>query len=261
MPLRSLSAVLVRIHTPGNLGSAARVAKNFGLADLRIVEPAAAPDEDSTRLASGADDVLGSLRRFPDLAAAVADFDAVIATSSLRGRDEQRFLTLGELPAFLAELGPNARTAFVFGPERSGLTEEERSRASACLRLPSRPEFPTLNVSHALAAVLAVARMEEEEVGPGAKEADRGNWAAARDIEGAIDHWDRALEAIGFYDTGHRDRSLRAWRKIVAGRPLLVREAAILRGVANRVMVALRLLGQQSAVSGPQSSEKPPRIS
>ncbi|MDQ6894519.1 MAG: hypothetical protein M3167_17815 [Acidobacteriota bacterium] len=249
MPLRSLSAVLVRIHTPGNLGSSARVAKNFGLVDLRIVEPAAIPDEDSTRLASGADDVLGSVRRFPDLAAAVADFDAVIATSSLRGRDEQRFLTLGDLPAFLAELGPNARTVFVFGPERSGLTEEERSRASACLRLPSRPEFPTLNVSHALAAVLAVARMAEE--GSAAGEAERGNWAAARDIEGAIDHWDRALEAIGFYDTGHRDRSLRAWRKIVAGRPLSAREAAILRGVANRVMVALRLKNQETEGADP----------
>ena len=62
-----------------------------------------------------------------------------------------------------------------------------------------------------------------------------------REIEGAIGHWDRALEAIGFYDTGHRDRSLRAWRAIVARRPLTEKEAAILRGVANRIMVALRL--------------------
>jgi TrmH family RNA methyltransferase len=253
MPLRSLSAVLVRTHTPGNLGSAARVAKNFGVTDLRLVEPAAVPDEDSIRLASGADDVLASLRRFPDLSAAVADFDAVIATSSLRGRDEQCFLTLKELPSFLGELGPNARTVFVFGPERSGLTEEERSRASACLRLPSRPEFPTLNVSHALAAVLAVARMAEE--APAPEEGERGEWAPARDVEGAIDHWDRALEAIGFYDTGHRDRSLRAWRKIVAGRPLSAREAAILRGVANRVMVALRLRSQPSAVGSTEPSD------
>jgi TrmH family RNA methyltransferase len=239
--LRNLFAVLVRTHTPGNLGSAARVAKNFGLSELRLVEPAAAPDEDSLRLASGADDLLAGLRRFPDLSSSIADFDAVVATSSLRGRDEQRFLTLGELPGFLAELGRDARTAFVFGPERSGLTEEERSRASACLRLPSRPEFPTLNVSHAMAAVLAVARMSEEAVGTAGPEVETGGWAAARDVEGAIEHWDRALDAIGFYDTGHRDRSLRAWRKIVAGRPLSAREGAILRGVANRVMVALRL--------------------
>jgi tRNA C32,U32 (ribose-2'-O)-methylase TrmJ len=55
-----------------------------------------------------------------------------------------------------------------------------------------------------------------------------------------VEHWDRALEAIGFYDTGHRDRSLRDWRRLVASRPLSVREVAILRGVANRVLVSLK---------------------
>lgn len=237
MPLRDIAVVLVRTHTPGNLGSAARVAKNFGVRELRLVEPAAVPDEDAARMASGADDVLSAIRRFPDLSSAVAECDAVIATSSLRGREDQRFLTLADLPRFLDELGPAARIAVVVGPERSGLTEQERARASACLRLPSRPEFPTLNVSHALASVLAVIRMAEED-----REALEGRetWAAAREIDGAVDHWDRALDAIGFYDTGHRERSLRAWRRIVAGRPLTEREAAILRGVANRILVSLR---------------------
>ena len=238
MTVRKITTVLVRTHTPGNLGSAARVCKNFGVEDLRLVDPAAHADEDSVRLASGADDVLASVRRFPDLRQAVAEFDAVIATSSLRGREDRRSLELADLPGFLGELGPAARIAFVFGPERSGLTEEERSRASACLRLPSRPEFPTLNVSHAVAAVLAVARMGGDVAG--SPDPEPGAWATAREVEGALEHWDRALEATGFYDTGHRDRSLRAWRKIVAGRPLTTREAAILRGVANRVLVSLR---------------------
>jgi len=237
MPIRDLGIVLVRTHTPGNLGSAARAAKNFGVQEMRLVEPAARPDEEALRLASGADDLLTSARRFESLPEAVSDFDVVVATSSLRGREEQRFLELADLPGFLSEIGSAARVVFVFGPERSGLTEEERARASASLRLPSHPDFPTLNVSHALAAVLAVARMAE----PDPRERDGDPWATAGEIEGAIGHWDRALEAIGFYDTGHRDRSLRAWRAIVAGRPLTEKEAAILRGVANRVLVALRL--------------------
>ena len=241
MAFRDISIVLVRTHTPGNLGSAARASKNFGVRDVRLILPAAEPDDEAGRLASGADDVLVGMTRFASLSDAVADFDAVVVTSSLRGRDEQRFLELAELPGFLGELGDSARVVFVFGPERSGLTEEERARGSACLRLPSRPEFPTLNVAHSVAAVLAVARMAEGDAPPAPRDTVRDGWAAARDVEGAIEHWDRALEAIGFYDTGHRDRSLRAWRKIVAGRPMTAREAAILRGVANRVLVALRL--------------------
>jgi tRNA/rRNA methyltransferase len=230
-----LSVVLVRPHLPANLGSAARAACNFGVADLRLIEPAAPVDEESRRLASGADAVLDAIRRFDRLEDAVAEFDGVVATSSLRGREEQRFLVLEELPGFLADLGEAAAVAFVFGPERSGLTEQERSRASACLRLPTEPRFPTLNLSHAVAVVLAMARLSDS-----SRPAPDEPWAPAGDVDAAVEHWDRALEAIGFFDTGHRERSLRDWRKIVASRPLTKREVAMLRGVANRVLVSLR---------------------
>jgi len=229
--------VLVRPQKASNLGSSARVAKNFRIDRLRVVDPGVAPDEESSRLASGADDVLAAIDRFVDLPAAVADVPVVVATSSLRARGRTRSLTLSELPGFLAEHAGSS-VAFVFGPERSGLTEDEIARASACLRLPTRPDFPTMNVSHAVAAVLAVAR------GFAPALADRSEPeppAPSAEIEAALDHWDRALEAIDFYDTGHRDRSLRDWRRIVAGRPLSAREVAILRGVANRMLVALEL--------------------
>jgi tRNA/rRNA methyltransferase len=234
MALRRLSVVLVRPRSPANLGSAARAAKNFA-ADLRLVEPAAAPDEESRRLASGAEDVLESVERFSRLTDAVATFDAVVATSSLRGRGERAFLSLSELSDWLAEISPTG-VAFVFGPERSGLKEEELSHASVCLRLPTEQGFPTMNISHAVAVVLAIARMREQPEAPPGPDP----WASAAEVEGALGHWDRALEAIDFYDTGHRDRSLRDWRRIVAGRPLTRREAAILRGVANRILVTLR---------------------
>jgi tRNA/rRNA methyltransferase len=177
------------------------------------------------------------MRRFSTLLEAVADFDAVVATSSLRGRSERRWLTLGQLPGFLGSLGAETRVAYVFGPERSGLTEEERSRASATLTLPTDPVFPTMNLSHAIAVILAVHRTFSESAGTPDRDEEL---APSRDVEAAVEHWDRALEAIGFYDTGHRDRSLRDWRRLVAARPLSVREVAILRGVANRVLVSLR---------------------
>jgi TrmH family RNA methyltransferase len=233
----SPTLVLVRPHVPGNLGSVARAAKNFGVSDLRLVEPACEPDEEAFRLASGADDVLGAMRRYPTLVDALADFDAVIATSSLRGRTERRWLTLAELPDYLGALGAAARVAYVVGPERSGLTEDERSRASATLSLPTDPHFPTMNLSHALAVILAVHRAFSANDATANRD---GELAPSRDVEAAVEHWDRALEAIGFYDTGHRARSLRDWRRLVASRPLSGREVAILRGVANRILVSLK---------------------
>lgn len=237
------AVVLVRPRVPGNLGSVARAVKNFGVGDVRLIEPACHPDEEAEKLASGADDVLHEMRRYGTLVEAVAEFDAVVATSSLRGRSEQRWLSLRELPAFLASLPPGARVAYVFGPERSGLTEEERSRASATLTLPTQPSFPTMNLSHAAAVVLAVHRAFA------ADSADSGeeDLASSREVEAAIEHWDRALDAIGFYDTGHRARSLRDWRRIAAGRPMTVREVAMLRGVANRILVSLKRKEKESA--------------
>lgn len=231
------AVVLVRPRVPGNLGSVARAVKNFGVADVRLIEPACHPDEEAERLASGADDILHEMRRFGTLLEAVAEFDAVVATSSLRGRAEQRWLSLRELPEFLESLPPGARMAYVFGPERSGLTEEERSRASATLTLPTEASFPTMNLSHAAAVVLAVHRAFAPAVPTPAGEEDL---ASSREVEAAIEHWDRALDAIGFYDTGHRDRSLRDWRRIAAGRPMAAREIAMLRGVANRILVSLK---------------------
>ena len=236
MPIPALSVVLVRPQNSSNLGSVARVARNFGLRRLSIVEPGVWPDLDSERLASGAEELLASIDRYSGVDEAVAEFPVVIMTSSLRGRSLTRRLVLSELPGFLAEAGA-APTAFVFGPERSGLKEEELARSSACLRLPTDPAFPTMNLSHAVALVLGVATaFARPDVPAPAPEP----WAPASEIEGAIAHWDRALEAIDFYDTGHRERSLRDWRRLVTGRPMTAREVAMLRGVANRVLVALR---------------------
>jgi tRNA/rRNA methyltransferase len=238
MDSQHLGVVLVRPRLSANLGSVARASKNFGVCDLRVVEPGAVADEEARRLASGADDRLEGLRRFESVAQAVADFEIVVATSSLRGRARHRSLGLAGLAGFLEEVGPGARIAFMFGSEKGGLTEQEMSHASVLLRLPSDPEFPTLNVSHAVAVVLATTRIA---AGSGSH-AEEG-WAPAGEVEGAMAHWDRALDAIGFYDTGHRDRTLRDWRRLIAGRPLLLREAAILRGVANRILVSLRRTG------------------
>ena len=245
MDFARIAVVLVRPGLSSNLGSAARVAKNFGVQDLRLVEPAAPADEDAHRLASGADDLLAKVRRFSGLLPAVADFDIVVTTSSLRGRGRHRSIDLPQLPDFLEEVGISARVAFVFGPEKSGLTEEELARASATLTIPTQPAFPTMNLSHAIAVVLASTLGTGETAGSPADEP----WAAAGDVEGMIEHWDRALEAIGFYDTGHRGRTLRDWRRLIAGRPLSERDVAILRGVANRILVALRRSSQLSALS------------
>ena len=113
-----------------------------------------------------------------------------------------------------------------------------------------------MNLSHAVAVVLAVATGVRGAGGGSRGRRRAEELAPASEIEAAVGHWDLALEAIDFYDTGHRDRSLRDWRKLVVARPLTTREVAILRGVANRIMVALRI---RKRLNGDRRGPRKPR--
>jgi TrmH family RNA methyltransferase len=232
--------VLVRPQGPANVGSVARLAANFGVPDLRLIAPHAPLNEEARMWASGATDALDAARSFHGLDEALSEFGAVVATSSLRGRIGRGSLPLAELPARLAALPSTTRIALLFGPERSGLSEKERSRASLTAFIPTSPGAPALNLSHAVAVTLATlvafprpARSHPQET-----------TAPAAETEAMVEHWDRALEAIGFYDTGHREETLRDWRRIIARERLTRREVAILRGVANRILVSLKLAGR-----------------
>ncbi len=152
----ALLVVLVRPHSPGNLGGAARAAKCFG-ADLALLAPHARPDDpEAAAFASGAEDVLRgsqSLRSWDDLAPRA---DVIVGLTSLRGRIARGLPPQATWPSLRADLGAGRRVALVFGPERSGLSTEELRRCDARLRLGTSATFPTLNLSQAVAAALAL---------------------------------------------------------------------------------------------------------
>src|SRR5436309_9923413 len=121
MSLSNCRVVLVRTHYPGNLGSAARAMRNFGLSDLALVAPVADPESRAAhQLSTHGDAILTNARRCADLGEAVADCGLVVATSA---RTAGLFRHAGPpeevLPHLLAALdhGP---AALVFGPEPSG---------------------------------------------------------------------------------------------------------------------------------------------
>ena len=125
--------VLVGPSHPGNIGAAARAMKNMALSELVLVNPRQFPHPEASARASGADDVLAAARVVPSLEAALAGCGYVAATTS---RDRDQYFRVVDVRKAVAKLVAESRTApaaVVFGPERSGLTEEERSRAR-CLK-------------------------------------------------------------------------------------------------------------------------------
>jgi tRNA/rRNA methyltransferase len=153
----SFAIVLVDPLRPANVGAAARAMKNFGLADLRLVGGAEVlPGEEghaeARALAWNAADVLSGARRFPSLAAAVEDLHLVAATSSRGRAGAAPAAPRARAPRAVA-LGPGLRAGCVFGPEDSGLTNEQLSACTLRVRIPSSGDQPSLNLAQAVVVI------------------------------------------------------------------------------------------------------------
>ena len=151
-----LLAVLVRTHSPGNLGAAARAAMNFG-ADLALIDPKSNPlHPDAVAYASGAEEILRRKDLVTEWLALRERAQRVVALSSLRGRTTRGLPPVTTFAAIRRELRSGRHVVLVFGPERSGLSTEEIRECDARLRIPTFPEFPSLNLAQAVAIAMAL---------------------------------------------------------------------------------------------------------
>ena len=161
--------VLVRARNSLNIGAAARAMANFGLDDMAVVEPF----EPRWREARSAVHGTEILERAPllSLEEAIADCNLVIGTASAHNRvQRQTMLTLPALRAWLKRRLPGGgRVAVLFGSEKSGLTNADLFHCHALLRIPTRPDAPSMNLGQAVAVTayeLARAALESSVTEP-----------------------------------------------------------------------------------------------
>ncbi|MED5250487.1 MAG: RNA methyltransferase, partial [Pseudomonadota bacterium] len=124
--LSNIRIVLVQTFHPGNIGATARAMKTMGLTELVLVNPRTFPDEEATRLAAGATDVLENARCVKTLEEAVNDCVQVVGASArLRSMPLPHFDEPDEMAQQVIDNAHQAPVALVFGRERSGLTNDE----------------------------------------------------------------------------------------------------------------------------------------
>jgi len=150
----SLRVILVRPLHSSNLGLACRVMKNFGFKQLVIVQPAKKVVKTKTAYmyAKHSKEVLQDARVVPSLEDAVSDFDVVIGTTGVPNRFHRQLkqcIPLSDVPGKLS-----GKVAIVFGSEGSGLTDDESAQCDWLAFIPTNPEHPVLNLSHAVAVML-----------------------------------------------------------------------------------------------------------
>ncbi|GJE39828.1 RNA methyltransferase [Methylobacterium persicinum] len=147
------AVILVEPQLAENIGMTARAMANFGLSELRLVNPKNGwPKKGVREAASGATHVLDAAVVFSSVEEALADLHYVLATTARERGQMKRVFSPDDA---MAELTSRAgqRCGVMFGRERVGLTNDEVSLADAIVTFPVSPDFPSLNLAQAVLLV------------------------------------------------------------------------------------------------------------
>ncbi|MBS0304575.1 MAG: RNA methyltransferase [Proteobacteria bacterium] len=232
--------VLVQPSHAANVGAAARAMKVMGFHDLVLVAPRHADvlvRPEAAALASGALDVLGGARVVDSLGAALQGVTWACATAMTpRDFGPPTCAPREHLPALASQA---QRVAFVFGPERTGLANDDVYRCHACLSIPTHPAYGSLNLAQAVQLVAYEWRLAlgGYAVAPRTAPTRRADAAA---VQGALEHWQRVLVQIGFLDPAAPRKLMPRLQQLLNRAQLTEEEVHILRGIARAVSDAHR---------------------
>lgn len=221
--------VLVRPQLGENIGKAARAMLNFGLAEMRLVAPRDGwPNPSAGPAASGADVVLERAEVFATTAEAVADCAHVYATTVRKRGDIRPVLTPEEAAREIPV--QQGRSAFLFGPERSGLDIADVTMARKIVTVPINPEFGSLNLAQAVILIAYELSKHQHMTQPPLEELLPP--APQEELEGLITHFEELLAPRGyFYPEGRMEATRRTLRSVLTRPAWNHLEIRTMRGV------------------------------
>lgn len=236
MPADPTRFVLVGTSHAGNVGAAARALKVMGFADLVLVAPRSANVQrraEAVALASGATDVLAGARVVGSLAEALDGITYTCATAMTPRDFGPPNHAPRELFATLA--ASDHRVAFVFGSERFGLANDDVYACNACLTIPTDPAYGSLNLAQAVQLVAYDWRQAIGGFAAARRRTVDDRRADAVSVHGVVEHWQEALEALGFLDPAAPRKLMARLHRLALRAGLEVEEVHILRGIARAI--------------------------
>ena len=221
----------------GNVGACARAARNFGIDDLVLVHPCEIGDEAEKRAMHGLE-LLRSARTYDDLESALAEekVDIVVGTSGILNKDDRCYI---RNPDWIEDFAKNisdtpGRIALLFGREDFGLLADEIARCDHMVAIPSNPDYPILNLSHAVMIVL-YELYKHRDTKPKKVSPQKSTGA---EKEKFLQHFKDLMEAVDYPDQ-KRARAEVLFRRMVARSEPTKWEFHTLMGVLSRAIKAL----------------------
>jgi len=148
MSLNNTYFILCRPQLGENIGSAARALKNFNIPNLRIVKPRCVwPNQKAIATSVGAKNILHSTKLYESIEESIGDLDIVFASTSRSRKVNKKIISITD---FVKKIKKNQKIGILFGPESSGLTNDEVNCADYLVKIPTNKNFSSLNLSHSL---------------------------------------------------------------------------------------------------------------
>ena len=232
--------ILVRPQLGMNIGAVARAMLNFGLTELRLVQPRDGwPNPEAGPSAAGADSVIEAATLYDSVADAIADCTLAIGTAQTT-RDMTRRITspAGTMAEIQALPG---KSALLFGPERTGLVRDDLLYCHALCTIPSNPDFGSLNLAQAV-AVLGYAWVMAAGAPLPSRLVNHDGPALGAELADLIAALEDRLTANGYFNPvpGRAAAARRMLRSIFTRPAFTGEEVKVLRGIVRNLAAPRR---------------------
>ncbi|MDC3104651.1 rRNA methyltransferase [Candidatus Pelagibacter bacterium] len=145
--------ILIKPQLSENIGACARSIKNFGFSKLLIVSPKNPfPNPKVKATSVGAYDIIKKTKIFNKIEKAIDKFNIIVSLSARRRDINKKHISMKHLDK-LIKLNKNKKIGFMFGPEASGLSNNDLSFSNYILEIPTSKSFKSLNLSHSLTLI------------------------------------------------------------------------------------------------------------
>jgi tRNA/rRNA methyltransferase len=231
MSLSNLRIVLVRPRYSGNIGAVARAMSNMGVKELALVDPAPLRREQADMMAVHARDVLDAMRVHSSLREAVGDCGLVVGTTCRSGLYRDDAMSPRALAPRLVALATVNRVALVFGPEESGLTNDDLRVCHRLMTIPTDTVYASLNLAQAVLLCCYEVFLAAQEEAP----RESRSLAIAERQELMYEKLKQALLRVGFLHKENPEHIMFAFRRILGRAGLEERDVRILLGMARQI--------------------------
>jgi len=241
----TIKVVLVEPAIPGNIGSVARVMKNFGFKDLVLINPQTEISGDVYRFAVRAHDIIENMETHVSLEDFIKTVPYVVGTTAKictdSGSSNVRVAVSSDDPSLINLLQFKDDVAILFGREDIGLTNTEIQHCDMTVHIPTTEEYKALNLAQAVAIMLYSLHINKEKIM--SKPTDYRS-ATREEKETLIEWFEKAISVLEFRDR-KEEILARRFRNIVGRAFVSGREAVSLVGVFSKTYNKIKQLDDQ----------------